>query len=553
VDEFFGRYRNLSVFLAVVFAQIILLGYQVRTDRGSRLLREWTVQAVTPVTKSVRGLTQWAGSGWENYFWLIDTKQDNDRLRRQLAQLKLENVGLRSSLAQFEREDKLVAYQDDLASKTLLAQVIGKGANSNSREIFISRGLDAGVTAGMPVITPDGIVGKVQASFSGAALVMLISDPEAGVGVLLERSRAGGILKGTGHTECRVDYISHEVEVALGETVYTSGDDRVFPKGLRIGEVVKLDRGTDFQEIRIKPFVRLDRLEEVLVITAGIHQQLPDSPQVQPPQFLMPLPAEEGDPLRTGAAPAAETPALAEGTAHPAQPGSIGQIESNGRLTDADRLRQYYQSIAAQQGHRIGYGAPGTPAPEFNPERVRPRPSAAGGRAAPGNGSAADAGGGSGTGSTSGSATVSGGTPRASAGAPEAAEPAAQPPLADSAGSEESGQPRGEPSPRPLVGDSGPGRNGSAPAAEPRRQRRGAASVDTGSSGVSGPPPAGSGNRSAVPEPRPAVPEQRPAAPGDRSSAPQVKPAAPKPPETKPPETKPPETKPPETKRAAQP
>jgi rod shape-determining protein MreC len=366
VDEFFGRYRNLSVLVAVVFAQIILLGYQVRTDRGSRLLREWTVGTITPVTKGVRGLTQWAGSAWDNYFWLIDTKQDNDQLRRQLAHLKLENAGLRSSLARFGREQKLVAYQEDLASKTLLAQVIGKGANSNSREIFISRGRDSGVTAGMPVITPDGIVGRVQASYPGAALVMLISDPEAGVGVLLERSRAAGVLKGTGHAQCRIDYVSHEVDIAVGESVYTSGDDRVFPKGLRIGEVVKLDRGTDFQEIYLRPFAQLDRLEEVLVITSGVHQELPESPQAQPPQFLMPLPAEDADTLRAGA-PAAET-SLADGSTRPAQLASPDQIEPNGRVTDADRLRQYYQSIAAQQGHRIGYGGPGT-VPEFNPER----------------------------------------------------------------------------------------------------------------------------------------------------------------------------------------
>jgi rod shape-determining protein MreC len=527
VDEFFGRYRNLSVLLAVVFAQIILLGYQVRTDRGSRLLREWTVQAVTPVTKSVRGLTQWAGSGWENYFWLIDTKQDNDRLRREVAQLKLENVGLRSSLAQFEREDKLVAYQDDLASKTLLAQVIGKGANSNSREIFISRGIDAGVTAGMPVITPDGIVGKVQASYSGAALVMLISDPEAGVGVLLERSRAGGILKGTGHRECRVDYISHEVEVAIGETVYTSGDDRVFPKGLRIGEVVKLDRGTDFQEIRIRPFARLDRLEEVLVITAGVHQNLPDSPLVQPPQFLMPLPDEEANPLRTGAAPAGQAPAVAEGT-RPAPADGIGQTEPNGRLTDADRLRQYYQSIAAQQGHRIGHGGPGSPAPEFNPERVRPRPFAPGAGASSGNSVSA------GSGSASGGSSIPGGSEAPAAGtATEAHESRPQQPRAALDDAEDSatslfGSSPPESSPRPSsprqsLGDPGPA--GGARTRSATSQGRSAPPLSAGSGGGSAP--------SAVPQQRPAVPTEGPAAANERPAAPE-KPAQTRPPEAKP-------------------
>jgi rod shape-determining protein MreC len=500
VDEFFGRYRNLSILLAVVFAQIILLGYQVRTDHGSRLLREWTVRIVTPVTKGVRGLTQWAGSAWENYFWLVDTKQDNDRLRRQLAQLKLENVGLKSSLARFEREEQLAAYQQDLASTTILAQVIGKGANSNSREIFISRGVDAGIAAGMPVITPDGIVGKVQASYAGAALVMLISDPEAGVGALLERSRAPGIVKGTGHAQCRLDYVSHEVEVAVGETVYTSGDDRVFPKGLRIGEVVKLDRGTDFQEIQIRPFAQLDRIEEVLVITKGVHQNLPDSPQAQPPQFLMPLPAEEADRLRAEAPAGGEAPAAADAEGSAALAESAAPNEGHGRQTDADR------SIAAQQGHRIGYGGPGT-VPEFNPERAaaqaprgsaRSRPAAAPAVESPASGDgdgeddpAVAAAGGAATGISSDAASGSTPTDPAGGGGAGSGHPAGSPSVAGARGGV-SGEPiasRATPTPaeRPAANRSDPATTASR---QPTRQALGDPGAGRGAAG------SGAGSRS---------------------------------------------------------
>ena len=127
MDEFFGRYRNLSVLLAVVFAQIILLGYQVRTERGSRLLREWTVRSITPVTKSVRGLTQWAGSDLGKLL-LAGRHQTGQRDPAPPAcGSQAQNTGLRSNLARFKREEKLVDYQDDLPSKTTLAQVIGKG------------------------------------------------------------------------------------------------------------------------------------------------------------------------------------------------------------------------------------------------------------------------------------------------------------------------------------------------------------------------------------------------------------------------------------------
>ena len=246
---------------------------------------------ITPITKSVRGLTQWAGSTWENYFWLIGTEKDNEQLRRRGCPAQARKQRAAQQPGALRARGKLVDYQRGLASQTTLAQVIGKGANSNSREIFISRGLDAGVTAGMPVITPDGIVGKVQASYPSAALVMLISDPEAGVGVLLANAAARrGFSKEPATRSAASTMSATKSTSRSGETVYTSGDDRVFPKGLRIGEGLRLGRGTDFQQIQVKPFAALDRLEEVLVITKGVHQDLPESPQAQPPQYLMPLP-----------------------------------------------------------------------------------------------------------------------------------------------------------------------------------------------------------------------------------------------------------------------
>ncbi len=494
MEEFFGRYRNLSVLLAVVLVQIILLGYQVRTAQGSSLLQEWTIRGFTPITKGVRGVTEWIGSSWENYFWLIDTKKDNDELRHQVERLKLENAGLRSTLARFGREERLIAYQQELVSQTVMAQVIGRGANSNSREIFISTGLDDGVKAGMPVITPDGIVGKVQASYPAAALVMLITDPEAGAGVLMARSRAGGILKGTGRGYCSLDYISHEVDVEIGETVFTSGDDRVFPKGLRIGEVIKLDRGTDFQEIRIKPFAALDRLEEVLVITAGVHQDLPESPQAQPPQFLMPLPDTE-DPLRAATPPAGQ---VAEGSPAPADP---QQLEQSGRVTDADRLRQYYQSVAAQQGHRIGHGGPGTPAPNFNPQLPKPE------RATPGSAPASPA----------PSANEPAASPQQRA-APSAAEQASQPASDNQPPASATPQ---ESAPRQSAPqESGPRRPASeqaAPDSNPApsdRQSRPAGTGDAPEEGAAATaaPPAATTSSSSVADPGPAprTPASRP-------------------------------------------
>ena len=126
--------------------------------------------------------------------------------------------------------------------------------------------------------------------------MLLLNDPEAAVGVLLARSRARGVLKGTGSTFCLMDYVDRDVEVSIGEEVYTSGDDRVYPKGLLVGTVTRLEQASEFQRIYVKPAVPLNRLEEVLVITSGVHQRLPSSSARQQPGRLLPLPPADFNP-----------------------------------------------------------------------------------------------------------------------------------------------------------------------------------------------------------------------------------------------------------------
>ena len=145
-------------------------------------------------------------------------------------------------------------------------------------------------------------------------------------------SRVHAILEGGG-SECELHYVAHEVEVSLGETVYTSGEDRVFPKGLPIGEVSRLDDGTEFREIFLKPFARLDRLDEVLVVTEGVHASLPEQPQ--PPASLLPPPGREL-------------------TLAPAGDGLSASEEAD--LTDADRVRRRYRELGESQGHTFGEG-----------------------------------------------------------------------------------------------------------------------------------------------------------------------------------------------------
>ena len=357
--EFFLRYRNVSVLAAVLLAQFILLGYQVKRQDDVRLLRVWTVGAISPIQKGLNLATSGLVNTWRDYIWLVGARHQNGQLREQVSRLKLENQQFRRALARFDREDDLAAYQRQIESETVTAQVIGHGSNPNSKEIFLDKGTDDGVRAGMPVITPEGIAGRVRAAYGGASLVLLVHDVEAGVGVLLARSRARGVMKGNGEPrECRVDYIRDDVDVAVGEWIYTSGDDRVYPKGLPVGKVTRVEQGSEFQQIYAAPGASLDRLDEVLIMLSGVHESIPEHPQPQVPQFLMP-PPEPKTPVSEELAAAGE----------PRGPGA-GSADLR---TDADRVRERYRAVAAAQGHVFGEGAPGTPAPDFNLDPSIPR------------------------------------------------------------------------------------------------------------------------------------------------------------------------------------
>jgi rod shape-determining protein MreC len=136
--------------------------------------------------------------------------------------------------------------------------------------ITIDKGSNDHIKVDMPVITPDGIVGKVKEVFPASSQVLLINDHDSGAGVILESSRLQGIVKGTSLGELQIVDIMSDEKVEPGEHVVTSGGDRIYPKGYAVGTVTSStpDRDNDpFLAIKIKPAANLNRLEEVLVIT----------------------------------------------------------------------------------------------------------------------------------------------------------------------------------------------------------------------------------------------------------------------------------------------
>jgi rod shape-determining protein MreC len=269
MENLMGRYRNVSFLAAAIFLQILGLAVQVKRsteNQPSRLIRVWAVSAITPPEKALVRVQNGASDLWHNYFYLRGVRQENRELREQIEQLQLDQVRLKQDADQAHRLQMLLGFKEQFISKTLAAQVIGSSGSEQSRTVYIDKGSRDGIQLEMAVISAAGVVGRIVNVFRSTSQVLLINDQQSGVGTILEQSRLQGVLKGKSSGELVIDKIMADEEVKPGDRVLTSGGDQIFPKGLIIGNVDKIEKGPEFLQVSVKPAAALNRLEEVLVI-----------------------------------------------------------------------------------------------------------------------------------------------------------------------------------------------------------------------------------------------------------------------------------------------
>lgn len=353
MESFLSRYRNLSVLLLLLVAQLLLLAYQVKTNQDVRLIRLWAVTAVTPVARLIEWMRGGVSTAWENVFVLGDVRTENKRLQKDLADFRLKNQLLAAELQLADRAKALIEFRSHVPSKTLAALIIGTGTGANARTVFVDRGSVEGVKRGMAAITDKGIVGKVVAAYPTASLVQLITEQGSVAGVISQQNRVRGTMRGQGSGTLIVDYIRNEEKVELGEWFYTSGTDRIFPRGLPVGRVKMVRDGRGGKEVVIEPSGLQSGLEQMLIVVDGVHGVVPEPDTPASTEIsILPPPPEATTPEQTA------SPAVA-----PA--GAAGQPNNdNGLRTDADRLGDQYRRVGESQGIVLG-GTKGR-VPDFN-------------------------------------------------------------------------------------------------------------------------------------------------------------------------------------------
>lgn len=264
------RHRSFALLAVAILAQTLLLAYQIKRDSHVRLIRVWSVDSITPLERLGIWCISKVHDTFSGYFALVHTRRDNAALQAEIDQLRMRNAELESDAAEARRLELLIGFHNLHADVPILAaRVIAANADSASRVVFINRGLREGLHRDMAVVTPDGVVGKVWEVFQTTAQVELLTDDRSGVGSLLAKDRAQGVVKGTGDSSPILYYIGNDEPVEPGDQVLTSGEDQIFPKDFPVGvvtEVKPAPKGSPFKQIHIKPAARLDRLEEVIVL-----------------------------------------------------------------------------------------------------------------------------------------------------------------------------------------------------------------------------------------------------------------------------------------------
>jgi rod shape-determining protein MreC len=313
-----ARHRPIVLLAGILLVQVLLLAFQVKRGRDVRLIRVWSVEIAAPVERAATWAVGGAGRMWHGYVDLRHARTENGQLKAELDQSRIANAQLESKAAEDVRLGALLGFREANAAVPMLAaRVIAGSSDAVSHAVLINRGEKDGVQKNMGAITPEGVVGKIIRVYDNSAQVLLIDDSESGVGALLQGTRTHGVVRGQGNPNLRMDYVINDEVVHNGETVLTSGDDRIFPKDLPIGWITGAETGNPFKVILLRPAARLDRLEELLVLLT--QQGLPSAEEKEILTETALAPKIQTPGVTTG--PNAATTALPTGT-----PGTVKSI-----------------------------------------------------------------------------------------------------------------------------------------------------------------------------------------------------------------------------------
>ena len=255
---------GLALFVAINFIVITMSSRESLPVSGIERL---TISIISPVQLAVTRAIHFTQNIWNTYFMAVFAIKENIDLKTQLGkaieiknryeELELENIRLK----------KFVDFTGQVSDTYVAAQIIARDPSPWFKTIMIDKGAKDDLAKGSPVLVSEGIVGQIIKVSKHYSRVLLITDRNSAVDALVQNSRVRGIVKGNNEDNCSFVYALRKDEVKEGEMIISSGLDQVFPKGLKIGRILRVTKVHSqlFQNITIETSVDFDKIEEVLV------------------------------------------------------------------------------------------------------------------------------------------------------------------------------------------------------------------------------------------------------------------------------------------------
>lgn len=255
---------GIVLFVAATFA---ILTVSSRTDLSENKVEHMVISLISPFQMMVSASFAWSIDIWQVYFATVSAGEENSKLKRQLALTMALQNRCREIELENDRLRRFIDFNNASENTLIAAKVIGRDPSPWFQTIMINKGGADGLIKGLPVLVSEGIVGQTVSVSEKFSRVLLITDRNSSVDALVQSSRARGIVQGDNTDQCLFKYALRKDEIMPGDIIISSGLDQVFPKGLRIGEVLDVNKENSdlFQMILVKTFVDFDKLEEVLV------------------------------------------------------------------------------------------------------------------------------------------------------------------------------------------------------------------------------------------------------------------------------------------------
>jgi rod shape-determining protein MreC len=265
---------RLTPWLAVVLcvANFVLMAFDARTEGNQRVIRVWAQTTADFVQSPVTTVTNAVTGYFASIANLRSAQDENDALKQRIQELEVEVKAKEDLAAENTRLSQLLDLKGKSKYKVLTARIIGRDPSIWFDSSIIDRGSLDGVKINMPVVTNGGLLGRVTAVGPLTSQVDLLTRDKSGVGAVVGEvsgSNALGVVVGSSKRDVlEMRYVAGSVEVQAGQSVYTTGQDGIYPAGLKVGEIVQAESGsaTTPHKIVIRPTAGIERAQEVGVL-----------------------------------------------------------------------------------------------------------------------------------------------------------------------------------------------------------------------------------------------------------------------------------------------